>query len=67
MRIKELQSSLEAQELRLDERTSEREVEQQALKAVSGEKHQKQSWSEAKKRHGGGQKSKVSNSNEKKH
>jgi hypothetical protein len=41
MRIEELQTSLEAQELRLTERTSEREVEQQALKADSGKNHQK--------------------------
>ncbi|KAK2363368.1 hypothetical protein QL285_088360 [Trifolium repens] len=37
MRIEELQSSLEAQELRLTERNSEREVEQQALKAAGSE------------------------------
>ena len=41
MRIEELQSSLEAQELRLTERTSEREVEQ-ALKASFVKKDQKQ-------------------------
>src|SRR3954471_3385560 len=40
MRIEELQSSLEAQELRLTERTSEREVEQ-ALKASFVKKDQK--------------------------
>ncbi|XP_050876797.1 uncharacterized protein LOC127080519 [Lathyrus oleraceus] len=45
-----MQSSLEAQELHLTERTSEREVEQ-ALKASFVKKDQKQSWSEAKKRH----------------
>ncbi|XP_050888532.1 uncharacterized protein LOC127093633 [Lathyrus oleraceus] len=66
MRIKELQSSLEAQELCLTERTFEREVEQ-SLKASSGKKNQKQSWSEAKKRHGGYQKSETSNYDEKKH
>ena len=42
MRIGELQSSQEAQELCLTERTFEREVEQ-ALKAYSGKKNQKQS------------------------
>lgn len=67
MRIEELQSSLDAQELHLTKRTSEREVEQ-ALKASSSKKNQKQSWSEAKKIHGGGyHKSEVSNSDEKKH
>src|SRR3954468_23715273 len=40
MRIEDLQSSLEAQELRLTERTSEREVEQ-ALKAYFVKKDQK--------------------------
>ena len=52
MSIEELQSSLEAQEQRLTERTYERDVEQ-ALKASFGKNSQKQSWSEAKKRHGG--------------
>ncbi|XP_050920354.1 uncharacterized protein LOC127137988 [Lathyrus oleraceus] len=67
MRIKELQSSLETQELRLTERTSEREVGQ-ALKESSGNKSQKWSLLEDKKRHSGGlQKSKASNSDEKKH
>lgn len=53
MRIEKLQSSLEVQELRLTERISEREVER-ALKASSSKKNQKKSWSESKKRHGGG-------------
>lgn len=44
MRIEGLQSSLEAQELRLSERTSEREVEQ-PLKASFVKKDQKKSWS----------------------
>lgn len=67
MKIEELQSSLEAQELRLTGRNYEREVEQ-ALKASSVKKNQKQSWLEAKKRHGCGYlKSEVSNSDEKKH
>ncbi|XP_050890894.1 uncharacterized protein LOC127096355 [Lathyrus oleraceus] len=66
MRIKELQSSLEAQELRLTERASEREVEQ-ALKASFVKKVQKQSWSEAKKIHDRYQELEASNSDEKKH
>lgn len=67
MRIKELQSISEAQELRLTERNSERDFEQD-LKASSCKKNQKQTWLEAKKRHGGGsQKSEASNSDEKKH
>ena len=41
MRVEELQSSLEAHELCMTARTSEREVEQQALKVTSGKKHQK--------------------------
>src|SRR3954470_3270621 len=49
MRIEELQSSLEAHESRLTERTFEREVEQ-ALKASFVKKDQKQSWLEAKNR-----------------
>ncbi|XP_050918745.1 uncharacterized protein LOC127136196 [Lathyrus oleraceus] len=61
VRIKELQISIEAQELRLTERTSEREVEQ-TLKASFVKKDQKQSWSEAKKRHGRSQKSETSTS-----
>ncbi|XP_058733492.1 uncharacterized protein LOC131605114 [Vicia villosa] len=60
MRIKELQSSLEAQELRLTERTSEREVEQ-ALKASFVKKDQKL------KKHGRSQKSEVFYSDEEKH
>ncbi|KAK2431500.1 hypothetical protein QL285_029719 [Trifolium repens] len=67
MRIEELQSSLEAQELRLTERTSEREVEQQALKADSGKNHQKKSWSEAKRRSDGVQKPETSNSDKQKY
>ncbi|XP_050889517.1 uncharacterized protein LOC127094776 [Lathyrus oleraceus] len=59
MRIEELQRSLEAQELWLTERTSKREVEQ-ALKASFVKKDQKQSWSEAKKRHGRSHKSETS-------
>lgn len=61
-----MQSSLEAQELRLTERTSEREVEY-ALKAYSVKKDQKQSWLEAKKRHGRSQESEAFNFDEKKH
>ncbi|KAK2458032.1 hypothetical protein QL285_005238 [Trifolium repens] len=67
MRIEELQSSLEAQELRLTERNSEREVEQQALKADSGKNHQKKSWSEAKRRSDGVQKPGTSNSDKQKY
>ncbi|KAK2434653.1 hypothetical protein QL285_019786 [Trifolium repens] len=67
MRIEELQSSLEAQELRLTERNSEREVEQQALKADSGKNHQKKSWSEAKRRSDGVQKPETSNSDKQKY
>ncbi|XP_050914978.1 uncharacterized protein LOC127129917 [Lathyrus oleraceus] len=48
MRIKELQNSLEVQELRLIERTSQREVEQD-LKAIFVKKDQKQSWSDPRK------------------
>src|ERR1051325_10422523 len=67
MRIEELQSSLEAHELRLIERTSERKVEQ-ALKASFVKKDQKHSWSEAKNRRGDRfQKSETSTSDEKKH
>lgn len=67
MRVEELQSSLEAQKLHMTEKNSEGEVEQ-ALKASSGKKNQKQSWSQAKKKYGGGyQKSEASNSDEKKH
>ena len=54
MRVKELQSSLEAHELRMTARTFEREVEQHALKVTSGKKHQKQTWSEARKKTNGG-------------
>ena len=60
MRIEELQSSLEVQELRLTERTSEREVEQ-TLKAYFVKKDQKQ------KRYGRSQKLETSISNEKKY
>ncbi|XP_058756745.1 uncharacterized protein LOC131629958 [Vicia villosa] len=60
MRIEELQSSLDAQELRLTERTSEREVEQ-ALKASFVKKDQKL------KKHGRSQKSEVFYSDEEKH
>lgn len=67
MKIEELLSGLETRGLRLTERNSEREVDQ-TLKASSGKKNQKQSWSEAEKRHGDGyQKSEVSNFDEKKH
>ncbi|XP_050909328.1 uncharacterized protein LOC127123115 [Lathyrus oleraceus] len=59
MRIVELQSSLEAQELRLIEKNSELEVEQQTLKVASGKKYQKQSWSEARKRSDAVQKSET--------
>ena len=41
MRVEKLQSSLEAHELRMTARTSEREVEQQA-QVTSGKKYQKQ-------------------------
>ncbi|KAK2363413.1 hypothetical protein QL285_088402 [Trifolium repens] len=67
MRIEELQSSLEAQELRLTERNSEREVEQHALKADSGKNYQKKSWSEAKKRSDGVQKLETSTSDKQKY
>ncbi|KAK2376280.1 hypothetical protein QL285_077088 [Trifolium repens] len=67
MRIEELQSSLEAQELRLIERNSEREVEQQALKADSGKNYQKKSWSEAKRRSDGVQKPETSTSDKQKY
>ncbi|WJX16386.1 hypothetical protein P8452_06418 [Trifolium repens] len=67
MRIEELQSSLEAQELRLTERNSEREVEQQALKAASEKKYQKKSWSEAKNRSDGAQKPETSTSDKQKY
>lgn len=51
----------------LDERNSEREVDQ-TLKASYGKKNQKQSCLEAKKRHDDGyQKSETFKSNEKKH
>src|SRR3954469_13204194 len=66
MRIEELQSSLEAQELRLTERTSEREVEQ-ALKASFVKKDQKHSWSESKNRHGDRFQKEASTSDEKKY
>lgn len=39
MRIEELQSSLEAKELRITERNSKIKVEQQALKEASGKKY----------------------------
>ncbi|KAK2399118.1 hypothetical protein QL285_048980 [Trifolium repens] len=67
MRIEELQSSLEAQELRLTERNSEREVEQQALKAASEKKYQKKSWSEAKNRSDGAQMPETSTSDKQKY
>src|ERR1044072_6127155 len=67
MRIEELQNSLEAHELCLTERTSEREVEQ-ALKASFIKKDQKHSWSEANNRCGDRfQKSEISTSDEKKY
>ena len=56
MRVKDLQSSLEAHELHMTERTSEREVEQQGLKVTPGKKYQKQTWSEARKKTNSGQK-----------
>src|ERR1051325_10733610 len=65
MRIEELQSNLEAHELRLTERTSEREVKQ-ALKAYFVKKDQKHSWSEAKNRRGD-RFQKSESSDEKKH
>ena len=61
MRIEELQSSLEAQELRLSERTSEREAEQ-ALKASFVKKDQKQN-----RRGDRFQKSEASTSDDKKY
>lgn len=65
MRIEELQSSLWAQELRLTERNSKKELEQ-ALKASFGKKSQKQAWLENKKEYDGGvQKSELSNSDKK--
>lgn len=65
--IEELQSSLNAQELRQIERNSKREFEQ-ALKASSNKKYQKQTWLEANKRHSNGsQKSEGSKFDEKKH
>ncbi|KAK2372692.1 putative mitochondrial protein [Trifolium repens] len=67
MRIEELQSNLEAQELRLTERNSEREVEQQALKADSGKNYQKKSWSETKRRSNGVQKLETSTSDKQKY
>ena len=42
VRVEELQSSIEAHELRMTERTSKREVEHQAPKVTSGKKYQKQ-------------------------
>lgn len=53
MRIEYVQSILEEQELRLTERTYEREVEQ-AMKVSYGKKSKKKSLSEANKRHDGG-------------
>lgn len=51
----------------MNERNYEREVKQD-LKASYGKKNQKQSWSEAKNRHGSGyQKLEASNSDYKKH
>jgi hypothetical protein len=67
MRIEELQSSLEAQELRLTERNSKREVEQQALKADSGKNYQKKSWSKTKRRSDGVQKPETSTSDKQKY
>ncbi|KAK2368483.1 hypothetical protein QL285_081674 [Trifolium repens] len=67
MRIEELQSSLEAQELRLTERNSEREVQQQALKAASEMKYQKKSWSEAKNKSDGAQKPETPTSDKQKY
>ncbi|KAK2391014.1 peroxidase P7 [Trifolium repens] len=60
MRVEELQSSLEAHELRMTERTSEREAEQ-ALKASFVKKDQKQN------RHGRAQMSEAFYSDEKKY
>ncbi|KAK2398886.1 hypothetical protein QL285_048781 [Trifolium repens] len=60
MRVEELQSSLEAHELRMTERTSEREAEQ-ALKASFAKKDQKQN------RHGRAQMSEALYSDKKKY
>ena len=69
MRIEELQSSLEAQELRLTERNSEQELnalKSQTLKVSSGKKNQKQGQLENKKKYDGGvQNSELSNSDKK--
>lgn len=72
MRIEELKSRLEAQEFCLTERNSERELKQalkaQTLKSSFGKKNQKQAWLKNNKKYGGGvQKSRLSNSEEKKH
>ena len=62
-----MQSSIEAHELRLTERTSKREVEQ-TLKAYVVKTDQKHSWSEAKNRRDDRfQKSETSTSDENKH
>lgn len=67
MRIEELHGSLEALELCLTERNSERES-RQTLKASFVKKNQKQTSLESNKNYGGGaQKSELSNSQEKKH
>lgn len=66
MRIEELQSSLEAQELRLTKRNSEREPER-ALESFFVKKNKKQAWSQNKRKSGGVQNSKFSNLDEKKH
>lgn len=58
MRIEELLSSLEAQELCINERNSERELEQAleayTLKASSRKKNHKQAWIENNKMYGDG-------------
>lgn len=72
IRIKELQSSLEVQELRLTERNFERETEHalkaQTRKASFVKKNYKQACLENKKKNtSGARRSKLSNSDEKKH
>lgn len=53
MRVEELHSSLEAQELCLIERNSKRETKQ-SFQASFGQKNKKQAWLKNKKNNGGG-------------
>lgn len=67
MRNEELQSSLEAQQLRVNERNFEIETKQalkaQTLKAFFVKMNHKQAWLQNKKKYGGGvHKSELSNS-----